>query len=151
MLTGLTHAHSFLRWVLLIMLIMAIVKAFQGKSRGGEYKLADGKFFMLTMVLTHVQILLGIGLFFMSDLVTAAMTAEGGMMKNSISRFWGMEHAVGMILAAVLITIGHSKSKKMTDTAKRYGKVAWFYIFGLLLILLSIPWPFRNVGVVSWF
>jgi len=133
------------------MLVFSIVKAFQGKSKGGEYSLKDGKFFMLTMIITHVQILLGLGLYFVSSKVTAAMAIEGGMMKDSVSRFWGMEHVFGMIVAIVLITIGYSKSKKITDTAKRYGKVAWFYLIALLIIFVSIPWPFRNVGIDSWF
>lgn len=151
MLTGLTHAHSFLRWAILIMLVVSMLKAFQGKSRGGEFKLADGKFFMLTMVITHIQILLGLGLYFISEKVKTAMAIEGGMMKDSVSRFWGMEHAFGMIVAIILITIGYSKSKKITDTTKRYSKVAWFYLIAFLIIFISIPWPFRNVGIEAWF
>lgn len=151
MLTGLTHTHSFLRWAVLFLLVISLLKAFQGKSRKGSFIEADGKMFILTMIITHVQILIGLGLYFMSDRVKAAMTIDGGMMKDTVSRFWGMEHAFGMIVAVILLTIGYSKSKKITDSSKRYGKIAIFYLVALLIILISIPWPFRNVGISGWF
>ena len=151
MLTGLTHTHSFLRWVILILLVVSLLKAFQGRSRGGEFHLKDGKFFMLTMVATHIQVLIGLILYFISPKVEAALNYDGGMMKNAVHRFWGMEHAFGMIVAIVLITIGYSSSKKITDTVKRYSKVAWFYLIAFLIIIITIPWPFRHVGIDSFF
>lgn len=142
--------HSYLRWAVLILLIVSILKAFQGKSKGTTFNEKDGKFFLITMAVTHIQILLGISLYFMSAKVSGAMGIEGGMMKDAVARFWGMEHIAGMLIAIIIITIGYSKSKKITDAAKRYKKIGMFYTLGLVIILVSIPWPFRQVGILEW-
>jgi hypothetical protein len=68
--------------------------------------------------------------------------APGGMkevMKNAAARFWVLEHFTSMILAIILITIGHIKYKK----GGKPGTTTVLYLIALLLILSAIPWPFR--------
>ena len=151
MITSLTHIHSLLRWIILAMLLVSIIKAFSGKGRGKDFKLTDGKFFMLTMMLIHIQILVGIALYTMSPLIESAMKSKEGIMGDTINRFWVVEHGLGMLIATILITIGYSKSKKIVNTTKRYSTVAWTYLIALVIIFTSIPWPFRNLGVGTWF
>jgi hypothetical protein len=55
-----------------------------------------------------------------------------------------------MIIAAVLITIGNSRSKKMEGSENKFKSTAIFYGVGLLLILSRIPWPFQDLGA-GWF
>jgi hypothetical protein len=72
-------------------------------------------------------------------------------MKNPQLRFFGMEHILLMVLAAVLITIGRKKAEKAVDPAKKHKLIAIWYVIGLILIFLAIPWPFRaNLGG-AWF
>ena len=99
------------------------------------------------MVSLHTQLLIGLILYFISPRVSFA----AGWMKDAALRFYGMEHLAGMIIAIALITIGYVKSKKGTGPQEIYKRIKLFYIIGLILILASIPWPFRaNLGG-AWF
>lgn len=137
---ALKHAHSGLRWVVLILLVAAIAQAFSKKNTlldNGNRKLA-----MFAMISVHIQLLIGLVLYFISPLVVFGETT----MSDTITRFYTVEHLVGMLIAIALITVGHSKAKKSGS----FKPVLTFYGIALVLILASIPWPFRNLGG-SWF
>jgi cytochrome bd-type quinol oxidase subunit 1 len=90
-------------------------------------------------------------MYFMSNVVDAALESEA-MMKSSTHRFWAIEHMVGMLLGAILITIGWSKAKKAIENAAKFKKIAVFYTIGFIIILATIPWPFREMFEGrSWF
>jgi hypothetical protein len=71
-------------------------------------------------------------------------------MSESFIRFYTVEHGFGMIVSVILITIGYSKAKKRLGTASAGKALFWFYLISLFIILISIPWPFRELGG-SWF
>ena len=81
-------------------------------------------------------------MYFVSDLVRFAEMGE--VMKNSLLRFWTVEHISMMIVAVVLVTIGRGKAVKAVDSLTKHKKIAIFFGIGLLLIFLSIPWPWSN-------
>lgn len=146
MYNGLVHAHSGLRWVVLLLLILAIFNAFSKKGKGVEWTDKDKKITLFAMIFTHVQLLIGLVLYFMSPLVQFSE----GFMKNPVYRFYSVEHITTMLIAIALITIGYSKSKRATESVKKFKTVATFYLIGLILILAGIPWPFRDLGA-GWF
>ncbi len=145
MYNGLVHAHSGLRWIVLILLIVAIFNAFS-KKKTGIYSEGDRKLALFTMISTHVQFLVGLVLYFISERVVFS----GDSMGNDFYRFYLVEHALMMLIAIVLITVGHSKSKKAADGAAKFKAISIFYLIALILILAAIPWPFRELGG-SWF
>jgi Na+/H+ antiporter NhaC len=57
-----------------------------------------------------------------------------------------MEHPLTMILAIVLITLGYGMSKKSVSDADKFKKAFRYFLVALVLILISIPWPFREIG-----
>ena len=140
----LTHAHSGLRWVALILLLLAIVNAFTSKEYDKKHRLIN----LFAMVSLHTQLLIGLIQYFGTS--TKVQFIEGWM-KNPLLRFYGMEHILLMIIAIVLVTIGHSKSKKGTTPEEKFKPVKLFYLIGLVLILAGIPWPFREVLGGGWF
>lgn len=142
MLDILKHAHSGLRWVVLALLIAAIVKAFSGKNGGETMKSEDKKVPLFALIATHTQVLLGLIMYFISPYVVFAADT----MKDSMKRFYTMEHILLMVIAVILITIGYSKAKKSSN----WKPLFTYYLIGLILILVSIPWPFRNLGA-GWF
>ncbi|SMO97036.1 cytochrome B [Gracilimonas mengyeensis] len=146
MYTGLLHAHSGLRWIVLVLILWAIIKAFSGWMGGKEYTKSDRLSALFALIFTHIQLLLGLVLYFVSPKVQ--FTAD--MMKTTLLRFYTMEHLVLMLVAIVLITMGFSKAKRLTDAVAKHKKVAIYYGIGLLLILAGIPWPFRGFGA-GWF
>ena len=139
----LTHTHSGLRWIALILIIFAIYNSITAKEFTKREKLIN----LFSMVSLHTQLLLGLVLYFNSPRVNFT----SGWMKDASFRFYGMEHLAGMLIAIALITVGYVKSKKGTTPAAIYKPIKLFYIIGLILILASIPWPFRaNLGG-GWF
>ncbi|MCT4581984.1 MAG: hypothetical protein N4A35_11235 [Flavobacteriales bacterium] len=145
MLNGLIHAHSGLRWLLLVALIFAIFNAFS-KKKNGTFEAKDKMISLLAFILSHIQLLIGLGLYVMEKRWTGF-----SHMKVAPLRFYAVEHTLGMLIAIVLITIGYSKSKKATEDSQKFGKIAIYYLIALVLILISIPWPFRTALGGHWF
>ena len=111
---ALLHIHSGLRWVVLILLIIAIANAARSQS-SGQYLKKDKMINLFTMIFLHIQLLIGLGLYFSSSKVTFVE----GWMKEPLTRFFGMEHFVGMILAIIIITLGRSKAEKKLKGSSR--------------------------------
>jgi len=139
MLTGLTHMHSLLRWVILILLIYTLIRSFQGKA--GK----EAKFLTIT---SHIMLLIGLAQWFLGSwgLKLIQNVGMGEVMKNASQRFFAVEHTFTMIIAIALITVGGVFVRKGKSNAK------WFYLIALILILMRIPWPFMEAGIArGWF
>ena len=95
----LKYTHSGLRWVVLALLIGAIINAIAGKSRTYEKK--DKMLNLFAMVSLHIQLLLGLVLYFTSPRVKFF----DGWMKDASFRFYGMEHILMMVIAIALLVI----------------------------------------------
>lgn len=143
----LVHAHSGWRWVVLILLLAAIFKSFSGWRSKKEFTAGDKKINLFAMIAFHLQVTFGLILYFLSGKVMFV----AGMMKVQVLRFYAIEHIFGMLIAMVLITIGYSKSKRITDSTKKFKTLFWFYFITLLIVLATIPWPFREALGGKWF
>ncbi len=139
----LKHAHSGLRWIVLALLIAAIIVAFKKMSNKDTDHQKQP--FLFNLIGIHIQTLIGLILYFISPKVSFAE----GFMKVSELRFYAVEHISMMIIAAIIITIGYSKGKRQ-DAPQRYKTLFIFNLIGLIIILASIPWPFRGLGA-GWF
>ncbi|MFC5412913.1 cytochrome B [Larkinella bovis] len=147
----LLHLHSGLRWVVLLLLLAAIATAFRKWQGRDEYTAGDNKLYVFAMVATHTQFLIGLILYFLSPKVGIGTGMDfGTIMRESLYRFYTVEHIVGMLIAVVLITIGRSKSRRLNGPIQKHRTVFIFFGLGLLVILASIPWPFRIPGA-GWF
>jgi len=136
--THLILTHSILRWIILPLLLLSIIFAYKNKNSSS---LNNKIIYLLTLIFTHTQMLLGFILYYKSDLVQF----KSETMSNKIFRFFTVEHSLGMIIAIILITIGYSKFKK----EKNHNKIFVYYLIATILILVSIPWVFRNLAT-SW-
>lgn len=136
----LIRAHSGLRYVVLALLIAAIFTAYSNwqKSREG-----DSKIYSFALIATHIQLLIGLALYFISPKVNFEQISE------KLFRFYTIEHVFMMLIAIVLITFGRVRSRKMNGSDK-HRTILYFYAMALIIILVAIPWPFRNLGV-GWF
>jgi hypothetical protein len=134
MYTGLLHLHNTLRWVVLIALILSIYKLFTQKDAIKTSK--------ILLISAHVSLLVGLYQYIAGPLGIKLIQSAGmgATMKDAASRFWAVEHIFSMILAIVLITIGHIKYKKTLKPSP----TRVLYVIALILILLAIPWPFRE-------
>ena len=140
---ALVSAHSGLRWIALLLLLLAIINAFTAKNYEKKHRLVN----LFSMITFHTQLVLGIILYYLSDKVQFTE----GWMKQAMYRFYGMEHLTGMLLAIIAITIGHSKSKKGADAAAKFKAIKLWYVLALILVVAFIPWPFRTELAAGWF
>lgn len=142
----LVHTHSGLRWVVLATLIIVIVNSI-GKTNGSRaFTNKDRRLSMMALIFVHLQLIIGLILYFISPLVIFS----GESMKNEILRFYLVEHLSLMLVAIILITVGYSRAKRAIDEGKKFKNILVFYLIGLILILISIPWPFR-FDTAGWF
>ena len=140
--------HSFWRYVVLLLLIIAIVRSISGWMGKRAYSSSDNKTGLFATIAIHIQLLFGLFLYFISPLVK--FSDFGAVMKNAEDRYWAVEHTGLMLVAVVLITVGRILSKKAVLDIARHKKTFFYFIIGLLLILLAIPWPFSDISR-PWF
>jgi len=140
------HIHSGLRWLVLIIIIIAIINSALRLTRKSGSNFRDCVFNRLALIFMHLQLVLGLVLYFISPKVVF----DASSMKVSLLRFYLVEHIGLMIIAVILITIGYVKSDRTADEIKKYKHVVVYYSIALVLILASIPWPFRGLGA-GWY
>ena len=138
------HLHSTLAIIVLAALIIVIVITLLNLIGKKPF---NRKVALIGLITAHLQGLVGIVLYFTSALGFASISA--GNMKVSSARFYFLEHPLMMIIAAVLVTIGYSKSKKMIDDHKANRTVVIFYVIALILILSRIPMPISSWSIFN--
>ncbi len=127
----LKSAHSGWRYVVFILLIIAVINALAGWLGKKPYTEGNRKLNVFTLVSAHIQLLLGLGVYFLNGWYKIDSTAAMG-------RYWKMEHISMMILAIILITIGNSRSKKVADATAKHKNIAIFFGLGLIIIIATI-------------
>lgn len=154
MANGLMHLHNFLRWVILILLLVSLFKAYSGWQGKKVFSAGDKKTWLFTMIAGHITLLLGLYqvLFGRIGWFTHPPLEEGKtVMSDGYYRFFLVEHPILMILAIVFITLGHGMAKKAVPDAVKYQKAFRYFILALVLILAAMPWPFRELIGRPWF
>ncbi|SDG88053.1 cytochrome B [Mucilaginibacter sp. P19] len=126
--------HSGFRYIVIVLVLLALVRAFMGWLGKRPYGEGNRKLNLFAMISVHTQFLLGIILFFISPMVQFSKDT----MKNPVTRYFTVEHWVIMLIAIVLITIGHSKSKKAALPEGKHKAIAIFYLIGIVLISVGI-------------
>jgi len=135
------NLHSYFAYIVLAILILATINAITGWFGKREFRFdKDLRVSLFALILSHIQLLIGLILYFTSANGLNAIQELGMGGLNSASRLLALEHPLINIIALVFITIGWSKHKKKTDDTSKFKTIAIFYGIGLLLILSRIPW-----------
>lgn len=152
MYTGMLHLHSFLRWVILLLLLIVIFRSLTAGNR--PFNAMDKKFGLFTMIACDVMLLIGLYLWF-TGAYGFNLFQDNSMkdiMANKVMRFYSIEHITEMIIAIALVHVGKSVAKKNLPDTVKHKRTLIFFGLALLIILISIPWPFREVGAGrGWF
>lgn len=138
MYTGLLHLHSALAYLVLLGLLVCIIYAMVGALSGREFTDKDRKIALVGLVLTHLQFLVAIILYFVSPLGFSNLSGE--TMGDSLARLYAVEHPIMNLIAVILITIGYSRAKRLMESKSRFRSVYMFFGIGFILILSRIPW-----------
>lgn len=142
--------HSLLRWAILVLILVCIVKSLMGMISKKPFGGSDNKISLFLMISAHTQLVVGLILYFVSPRVVFS----GDAMKNDVTRFFTVEHIFMMLIAIVLITMGRILSKKATKDSGKFKRLFWFNLIALLVIFAAIPWPFMQVAkdaAIGWF
>jgi len=136
MYTFIQKFHSGWAYLALLLLVVAIVNAIIGSVSNKEFSSKDRKIALFGLIAIHIQLLVGLVLYFVSPLGKASF----GQMKDAALRLTSLEHPLVNIIAIALITIGWSKHKKGATNDAKFKSIALFYALGLILILARLPW-----------
>ena len=134
MYTGLFHTHSLLRYFILIALIAVIVKAILGLVNKQSYGKWDNKLGLYLFIFTHMQLLIGLILYFVSPFVKFGPDT----MSDKTTRYWTMEHIVMMLIAVVFITLARTTSKRMATDEGKHKRMLIFNGIALVIIVATI-------------
>lgn len=126
--------HSGFRYIVFVLILLAIIQSLLGWLNKKPYTELNRKINLFALISAHTQLLIGIVLYFLSPNVQF----NSGTMKNDATRYFTVEHWVMMLIAIILITIGHSRSKKIILPESKHRTIAIFYIIAFLIIVGAI-------------
>ena len=123
--------------------LLAAARGISGWRSRRPWTLPDERAgFWFTMTL-DLQFLLGLLLYgVLSPITPGAFQDFGGAMKDSVARFWAVEHAFGMIVGDHARP--HRPLARAQDRQRRRSVTSWPPSSSpsrSLVILASIPWP----------
>ena len=105
-----------------------------------EYEAKDFRISLFTLIVSHIQLLIGLVLYFVTPRFELWGELGAEVMKNSMARLYLVEHPLVNIIGVALITIGYSKHKKKLTSAAKLKPIAILYTIALVLFLSRIPW-----------
>jgi hypothetical protein len=131
---------SYWAFFVLLILVAAIFNAFIGRYTGKEFSTKDLRISLFGLIFSHIQLLIGLILYFVSPWFDQWAEIGIGVMKDTQTRLYLVEHPLINILAIFLITMGWSMHKRQSESSKKFLRIILFYSLGLLLLLSGIPW-----------
>jgi hypothetical protein len=145
---ALLYVHNIGRWIVLILLLVALFRSFAGMAGNKPYTNGDRKIGLFLMIAAHTMLLIGLyqwiaGPWGLHNIQNLGMKA---VMHDKVQRFWAVEHMAGMLIGIILMTIGRSVGKKSLPNRTKHSRAFWFFFFALVIIFASVPWPFRDVA-----
>lgn len=138
----LKSAHSGWAYLLLLVLLVATVNALIGFFGKKEFGNKDFSFALVGLIVTHIQLLLGLALWFVGPYFAMLLEDFGGLMtpESRGIRLLALEHPVTMMIAVALLTVGYSKHKKKIVSNGKFKMLAIFYTLAFLVVLSRVPW-----------
>lgn len=141
MYTVILAIHNVVRWVVIILGILALVRAYMGFLANLDWTERDriiGTFFAVSI---DIQLLLGLVLyFFLSDITRTIFRDFSAAMSNEGIRYFVLEHTFYMILAVVFAHLGNLLPRRVDDSRMKFARSAIWFTLTFLLIILGMPW-----------
>ncbi|KAA1243665.1 hypothetical protein [Aquimarina sp. RZ0] len=134
--------HSYWAYLVVLVVTLATINALIGFFGKKEYAPKDFRISLFGLIVTHLQLLIGIVIFFVSPTImwfTDGVSVKE-IMGDPLLRLYNLEHPLMMILMVVFITIGYSKHKKKLTSTPKFKMLAIFYTIAWLVMLSRIPW-----------
>lgn len=146
MYAGLLLLHSFLRWVVLAVALVTLIRTSASASRQRAWEKPDDQFSVALLGLGHVLLILGLVLWLWLSPLTQVAMSQGQVFAGGTLTFFTVAHPVSMLVAIVLLHLGRVRLKKSPDTSARHAQWRRSVAVFLGLTLLAIPWPWLEWG-----
>jgi len=146
---GILGVHSLLRWVLLGLLIINIIRInIESKAKYDE---TDQRFSFWITLFAWLNLVAALDLYFFGPNGLLIMKEQGYSLRDVFNsswlRFWIIEHPCVMMVALILMIASHRISKRNIGALQKLTTMNVLYIMALFLIVIAIPWPFRVEGI----
>ncbi len=148
--TLLLFLHSCTRWLVLLSLLYALYRAYTGWFKSLPFTQTDNTVRQATATIAHVQLILGLALYFISPLVDYFLKNFKEAVHDREIRFFGMEHSLMMLVAIIVLTIGSVLAKRKPVDVQKFKTMAIWYTITLVILLANIPWPFSPLVNRPW-
>ncbi|WP_299902390.1 hypothetical protein [uncultured Aquimarina sp.] len=133
--------HSYWAYLVVLVVTLATFNALIGFFTKREYAPKDFRISLFALIVTHIQLLIGIVIFFVSPTIMWFKDVPvKDIMGDPLVRLYNVEHPFTMILVVTLITIGYSKHKKKLTSTPKFKMLAIFYTIAFAAMLYMIPW-----------
>jgi hypothetical protein len=142
-------SHSLLRWAVVILGLWAVISSLTAMGSGKSYTAGNNKTGLFYMISCDIQLLLGLLLYFGNGWF-GKLQQFSQYKSDPYARFFAMEHLSMMLLAWLLVHIGRVMVKKAGSDAAKHRRSLLYYGLSFLLIMVSIPWPFRTALGKGW-
>ena len=129
----------------MFLLIALVGRSFYCWQRKVSFNQTTEKLSLYTFIATHIQLLLGLILYYLSPFVHFKNFPVA--IKDKATRFWTVEHISLMLIAVVLITVARITMKKLNTDESKHKRLFFLNTLALILILGAIPYPFmKEIG-----
>ena len=133
--------HSIVRWLVVLVGLWAVMRAWFGlfvRRNWNSWDRMSGQFFITAL---DFQLLLGVLLFFLSSEARSAVqdiSISAPLASLGLSIF---RHVGFTLLAALIAHLGSRSTRKAATTRTRFARVALLFTLALVLLYIAIPWP----------
>jgi mono/diheme cytochrome c family protein len=139
-------AHSWVRWGVVVLVLWVFGRSVEGARSARPWLRTDERAHVALIAFVDLQLLLGVWLYVSQSAIVRAFLADPAQgMKITALRFFGLEHAVTMLLAVLVLHVARVRSKKK-EGGERHRTVAAWMGGGIALVIAGIPWPFLPHG-----
>lgn len=139
-------AHSLVRWALLFFLLYAVYRSCSGYFRNKLFSKTDNAFRHWTATLSHIQLMIGMILYFKSPLVKSYWNHRAEQVLPRDFTFFSLIHITLMFAAVILLTVGSAMAKRQNSHRQKFRTMLVWFIFALFIIFIAIPWPFSPLA-----
>lgn len=132
--------HSWVRWLVLLSIIIAICRSYYGWLFNKNYSSADTTIRSMATSFSHLQLMLGFGLYFISPIIRYFFSDSEKAMEIHEMVFFAIRHIITMFVAVVVLTVGSSMAKRAEVSRKKFSFTAISFTVALALIIYALPW-----------
>ena len=148
---GVLFAHSGLRWIVLALTLAVSTRSALGAWRQLPWSAAQERLHRALLNAADLQLTLGIALYlWLSPFSRAFFHNPRVGVHDASLRFFGIEHAFGMVIAISLLHVGHERAQRAAIDRDKQRRACWFTLTALLLMAASVPWPFTPYPRPLW-